>query len=225
VSCGHGLLFSYAGSAGTLPALCPNGNETTENPKGLGWEYQSAAANPAGASRLQSLPPARRVAELGSFGDMSYDLQTIEHACLQHRMRFRRCGDCELEVDLAPHGTLVFANTDGGSDTYLGFRDLPWHSHGKLILMTGDATYLEYEPKDLIEGLAVGDVLVVSQYVRGKLRDRWLTHREEKFDLQYIEPDEELRVCRIAEFGAPPNGGPAEPLGNPDAGGGPPSVS
>jgi hypothetical protein len=29
----------------------------------------------------------------------------------------------------------------------------------------------------------------------------------------------------IAELGAPPNGGPAEPLGGPDVGGGPPSVS
>src|SRR6185436_4292751 len=31
-------------------------------------EYQCAAANPAGASRLQSSRPVRRVAELGSFG-------------------------------------------------------------------------------------------------------------------------------------------------------------
>jgi hypothetical protein len=32
------------------------------------WPNHGAAANPAGASRLQSLPPVRRVAELGSLG-------------------------------------------------------------------------------------------------------------------------------------------------------------
>jgi len=44
-----------------LPALCPDGNETTENPKGLGWEYQSVAADAGRPSRLFSvaLGPAR----------------------------------------------------------------------------------------------------------------------------------------------------------------------
>lgn len=65
--------------------------------------------------------------------------------------------------------------------------------------MTGDATSLEYDPEELIGALASGDILVVSQYVHGELRDRWLTHREEKLDLRYIEPEEELQVCRIAE--------------------------
>jgi hypothetical protein len=41
------------------PAQCTLGNEGLD-------EYQCAAANPAGASRLQSLRPVRRVAELGS---------------------------------------------------------------------------------------------------------------------------------------------------------------
>jgi hypothetical protein len=36
-----------------------------------GFVQPCAAANPAGASRLQSLRPVRRVAELGSFGDMT----------------------------------------------------------------------------------------------------------------------------------------------------------
>jgi hypothetical protein len=35
----------------------------------FGEEYQCAAANPAGASRLPSLRPVRRVAELGSLAD------------------------------------------------------------------------------------------------------------------------------------------------------------
>jgi hypothetical protein len=91
--------------------------------------------------------------------------------------------------------------------------------------MTGDATYLEYEPQDLIEAIASGEVLVVSQYVRAELKDRWLTHRDEKLDVRYIESGEELRVCRIAEPCAAPNGGPAQPFGNSNIVGGPPSVS
>ena len=130
-----------------------------------------------------------------------------------------------MEVTIVPDGTLVFANTDAGADTYLGFRDLPWHSHGRLMLMTGEATYQEYAPEELIGALVSGEVLVVSQYIRGELRDRWLTHRDEKLDLRYVESDEELRVYRIAEPSAPPNDGPATQLGNSGVTEGPPSVS
>jgi len=71
--------------------------------------------------------------------------------------------------------------------------------------MTGDATSLEYDPEELIDALASGEVLVISQYVQGELRDRWLTHRDEKLDLRYIQSEEELRVCRIAEPGGAGN--------------------
>ena len=47
----------------TLPAHWPH---AIKNSPGLCREYQCAAANPVGASRLQSLRPVRRVAELGS---------------------------------------------------------------------------------------------------------------------------------------------------------------
>ena len=51
---------------------------------------------------------------------MSYDLRAIAHACLEHRLPFRRSEDW-VEVDIVPHGVLVFANIDGGADTYLYF--------------------------------------------------------------------------------------------------------
>jgi hypothetical protein len=130
---------------------------------------------------------------------MSYDLHAIEQACVQHDLPFRWCDESEIEVDIVPTGTLVFANTDAGADTYLGFRGIPWHSYAELILMTGDATYLEYAPEQLITALVTGEVLVVSQYHRGELKDRWLVHRDEKLAVRYIETDEEVRVCRIAE--------------------------
>ena len=47
----------------TLPARWPH---AIKNPKGLCWEYQCAAANPAIASWLQSNALVGRVAELGS---------------------------------------------------------------------------------------------------------------------------------------------------------------
>jgi hypothetical protein len=143
---------------------------------------------------------------------MSYDLKAIEQVCLRHRFSLRRCSDCEVEVDFASQGALTFANTDQGTDTYLGFRDCPWHSHGTLMLMTGDATFVEYAPEDLIEALVSGEVLVVSQYIGGQVRDRWLSHRDERLDLRYVETGEELRVCRIAEPGAAPNSRPPSQL-------------
>src|SRR5215831_19099002 len=61
--------IGYAGRcANTSPPVTHDDNS---NHRGLNWEYQGAAANPAGASRLQSLHPVRRVAELGSLGDFA----------------------------------------------------------------------------------------------------------------------------------------------------------
>ena len=79
-----------AGSVRSTPRPATNG---TKKPKGLKWEYQCAAANPAGASRLQTLRPVRRVAELGSLIWLEYVKQVVAllseifhfHSGLRHR--------------------------------------------------------------------------------------------------------------------------------------------
>ena len=64
----------------------------------------------------------------------------------------------------------------------------------------------------------------MSYYVRGELRSCSFVHREDKLGLEYLESEEEMRVCRIAEPCAAPDGGHATPLGNSGVAEGPPSV-
>ncbi|PYS99349.1 MAG: hypothetical protein DMF63_12080 [Acidobacteria bacterium] len=128
-----------------------------------------------------------------------YDLETIETTCLELGLPCKRTSDCEIEVAIAPGSVLVIANTDTGTDTYLGFRDVPAHSHGPLILMIGEATYVEYDPSEVLRGLVSGHVVILTQYMRGQLTDRWLAHRDEKIDIRYIEADEEIRIYRVGD--------------------------
>lgn len=129
---------------------------------------------------------------------MSYDLDSIEKTCERVGLRCRRPERGELHAEILPDAWLVFANTDNGADTYLGFEGCPWHSHDELMLMNGPATCIEYAPEELVEAIATGEILVVSQYRQGELRDRWLVHREEALDVRDIENGEELRIWRFS---------------------------
>lgn len=126
-----------------------------------------------------------------------YNLHSVHETCVLHALPSRFVTPLELEVAIYPDAILVFANVDEENDTYLGFRDTPWHSHGKFLLMTGESTYLQYDPTELVIAIAKGDVLIVSQPIGNRLKDRWLMHKEERLDLQYIEPDETLSVCSL----------------------------
>ncbi len=128
---------------------------------------------------------------------MSYDLDSIEKTCQRVGLRCRRSEPGELHAEIMPDAWLVFANTEDGTDTYLGFEGCPWHSHDELMLMNGPSSCIEYAPEEVVEAIATGEILVVSQYCQGELRDRWLVHREEAFDVRYIESGEEIRIWRF----------------------------
>ena len=128
-----------------------------------------------------------------------YDLASVEATCLDQGLPYRRVSDSEIEVTVGPHMKFIIANTENNTDTYLGFLDVPSHSHGRLTLMTGESTYVEYDPSEVLLNLVSGNVVVVTRYLKGRLHDRWLAHRDEKLDLQHIEPEEEIRIYRIPE--------------------------
>ncbi len=132
---------------------------------------------------------------------MTYDLKAIEAICLKNQLKCAFISDYEIEVFVASDSILIFANTVEGNDNYLGFRGMPWHSHEKLILMTGDSTYVEYGPSELLSNIISGHVMIVTQYGNGVIKDKWLAHRDERMDIRYIEPDEELRIYRTPEPG------------------------
>lgn len=127
-----------------------------------------------------------------------YDLHSIKEICEQLRLPCRLATPFEIEISLYPDVVFVFANLESENDTYLGFRDTPWHSHGNLMLMTGDSTYLEYEPAELLTAISKGDVVIATQSNGEQMQDRWLTHKDENLDLKYLGPGETLSVFRIA---------------------------
>ncbi|MBX7246735.1 MAG: hypothetical protein K1X53_14655 [Candidatus Sumerlaeaceae bacterium] len=126
-----------------------------------------------------------------------YDLCAIEETSLLLGLSCNRVDEYEIEVLIAPDTPLVFANTENGTDTYLGFNDVPWHTHGTLLLETGDSTFAEFGPEELLAALISGEVLIVAQYFGDELKDRWLVHRNDNSEFRYMEPGEELRIYRI----------------------------
>lgn len=128
---------------------------------------------------------------------MSYDLESIENTCSIFKLSHSRISEYELHVDIAPDSVLIFANAEEGDDTYLGFLGTPAHGHDSIILTTGDATYKEYEPSELLVDLLSGKVLIATTYVKGEKTDKWLVHQDEKLDVRYFQPEEELRIYRL----------------------------
>lgn len=64
--------------------------------------------------------------------------------------------------------------------------------------MTGSNTYIECDELDIIIGLVSGELLIVSQYIKSSLTDRWIMHKYETLDLKCIEAGEELLIYRLA---------------------------
>lgn len=137
---------------------------------------------------------------------MPYDLSAIEAFCRSEGMSCERGSEEELRVRLAGDFTLCIANTDGGTDTYLGFSDGTWHTHGEAMFMTGSDTYLKLTPVEVLAGLRAGDLLIGSRYVRGELKDRWIFHRKERQDFQYFHDGESITIQRADPVGTDNSG-------------------
>src|SRR5262245_40470051 len=106
-----------------------------------------------------------------------------------------------LDVILFEGCRLAFCNLPEAPHTLVGFDGTPWHAHGVVSFMTGSPYYVDCDELDILIGLGSGDLVVVSQFIDGKLRDRWIEHKKEPFDLKHLEPNEELRVYRLPDSG------------------------
>jgi hypothetical protein len=130
---------------------------------------------------------------------MFYDLDTLGEFSGELGFPSSRSSPDALEIAILDGITLEFHNLRGDAeDTLIGFSGTPWHTHGKLTLMTGDRTYVELDELDILQGIKSGAILIAEQYRNGTLSDRWLAHKDEKVDIQYIEPGEEVRIRRLA---------------------------
>ncbi len=132
-----------------------------------------------------------------------YRLDELAKLASEQGLEWRRVDDNRLDVTVATDVVLAFCNLVDENDTLVGFDGTPWHSHGVVQFMTGASTYIECDELDILIGLASGDLVVVTQYLHGELKDRWIAHKDEPLDLQYIEAGEELRVVRLSAHEVP----------------------
>lgn len=127
---------------------------------------------------------------------MRYRLEELAAFAAEMGLETRRIDDYRLDVVLSD-AVLAFCNLSKDADSLVGFDGTPWHSHNIVQFSTGEDTYIECDELDILIGLESGELVVVSQFVEGVLRDRWIAHRDEPLDLKYIQPGEEMRVWRL----------------------------
>jgi hypothetical protein len=129
---------------------------------------------------------------------MEYRIKKISELCSENGLKTDMLDKNRIDVLVREDCVLSFINLGDENDTLIGFDGTPWHSHGKVQFMTGSNTYTECDELDIIIGLVSGELLIVSQYLKSTLADRWIIHKNEPLDLKYIEAGEELKICRLA---------------------------
>jgi hypothetical protein len=127
-----------------------------------------------------------------------YRLDELAELAAELGLETDRLDEHRLDVRLARDSVLAFCNLEEECDTLVGFDGTPWHSHGVVQFMTGASTYVECDGIDILVGLGSGELVIVSRYLLGALKDRWLAHKDEPLDFRYIEAGEELRILRLA---------------------------
>ena len=133
---------------------------------------------------------------------MLYRLDELATLAAELGFETRRFDSERLDV-IIDDAVLAFCNLPSDADSRVGFDGTPWHAHDRVHFMTGQDTYLECDELEILVGLRSGELLIVSEFVGGVLRDRWITHRDEPLELRYIEPGDELRVRRVGGTPAP----------------------
>jgi hypothetical protein len=126
-----------------------------------------------------------------------YRLEELAKLAVELGFSIAQASACRVDVVLAPGIVLSFNNMVEENDTLLGFVDSCWHTHGRLLLSSGENTNISCDEFDVLVGLAAGEMLVVGQYVHGELRDRWICHKGEPLELADMVTGEELRVVRL----------------------------
>ena len=129
---------------------------------------------------------------------MEYRLKDIIERCAEYGLQTQQPDDNRVDIYIRDDCVLSFINLVTEKDTLVGFDGTPWHSHGIVQFMTSSNTYIECDELSIIDGLVRGELLIVSQYKRSNLVDRWIVHKNEKLILTSVEPGETLAVYRMA---------------------------
>jgi hypothetical protein len=131
----------------------------------------------------QSMPPRR--------------LDVIEALASELGFEARRVDSDRLDVLLDTGVILVFCNLEDEGDPLVGFEGTQWHAHGVVCLEVGEGEYVEIADVDILRALALGELVVVSQYVHDGLSDRWLAHVDGPLDAGNLGAGEVIRVTSV----------------------------
>jgi hypothetical protein len=131
---------------------------------------------------------------------MEYRLDELAKLASECGLESQRVDPTQLHVTIQDGCVLAFCNLLDG--TLVGFEGTPWHSHGTVEFSAGDAGYVECDELAILIGLGSGELVVVSQFRDGQIFDRWLAHRKEPLDLEYMKAGEEIRVLRLRVLGS-----------------------
>ncbi|MEZ4712687.1 MAG: hypothetical protein R3A44_36205 [Caldilineaceae bacterium] len=127
---------------------------------------------------------------------MYYDLDALME--LSDELGFNPCRMSHdvLEVIISDGIILCFENLRDKEDTMFGFKGTSWHSHGKLVLMVDNISFVELDELDILMGLKNGDLLIIERYLNERLEDRWLSHQRHAVNVEYMQIGEEIRIRR-----------------------------
>lgn len=126
-----------------------------------------------------------------------YDLDALEKISQKLGFSFSRTSPDALEISLFDGVILIFENWRKEQDTFIGFKTTPWHAHGNLMLMFDKTSHIELNEIELLESIKKGDVVINERYINNLLDDRWLSHKNEKVNFEYIKSGEEIRIRRV----------------------------
>jgi hypothetical protein len=132
---------------------------------------------------------------------MLYRLDELALLATESGLVSERISRDRLDVILFEECRLSFCNLTAEDDTLVGFDGTPWHSHGGVSFLAGSLHYVECDELDILIGLCAGELVVVSQFVDGVIRDRWIGHKKEPLDLEHLRTGEELRARRLPSAG------------------------
>jgi hypothetical protein len=130
---------------------------------------------------------------------MKVDLDSIYKHCLEVGFDKVSLFNDSVEVELKDNIILEVANIDDWTDSLIGFKGTPTHSHDMIIFCNRDgSSYIEMNYKDVITNLKSGKILIATMMKNAILKDRNMIHQDAMdIDLTYFNKDEYLIIAKV----------------------------
>ena len=129
---------------------------------------------------------------------MQYRLDELEKLSDELGLDSQRVNASRLDVVFNEECVLAFCNLLGEEGSLVGFEGTPWHAHDLVQFSTGASHSIELDELEILIGLAIGELLIVTEYSRGQLRDRWISHKDDPLEFRDLDQGDEVRILCLA---------------------------